>query len=138
MTKDSIIRLLEKFGIEDFQSSGQNLRFPCPYRKFTHNDFGRGEGKRVFSLSLSSPHLGRCFVCEEVSTLSELTLFLALLQQEPELYTHAVSALELDDTKARRNLDSAYEEMEKRLFLTGKDEKDLGIMEDWFENLPSE
>tara|TARA_B100000809_G_scaffold250350_1_gene282704 strand:- start:830 stop:1846 length:1017 start_codon:yes stop_codon:yes gene_type:complete len=135
MTKDSLISLLRDFSILDTQISGDNVRFPCPYRSHTHGDLGVGEGGRVFSLSLTAPHIGRCFVCQEVSSISEMTLFLSLLNRDSRLYDLCLEKLDFEGD-ADAKISSAYDAMERRLTIAKKVEEDLTVVGDWFDTLP--
>lgn len=136
-SKDYLIPLLEKFGIDRVSDYGDFLRFPCPFREWQHQEHGKGHGKQAFSLDITENNpKGYCWVCRDHSTLTEILYFLALLKKDPKLLTIAISVLlQVEETRAL-SIDSALAELRRRVEKDKQSNESLLKMNSWFETLP--
>ena len=128
MLKNQLIARLQSFGISPEQY-GEFLRFPCPFRKWTHKEKGAGDGNDVYSLSTKTLK-GRCFVCGDRSNLDQLLLFKSLFEKNKDDVTRAINIL--DEEKNDLSIDSAYEGLQMRLEIKEEEENKkhlLGLQE---------
>jgi len=136
MTPSFAISLLEKFGINEVSSSGDFLRFPCPFREITHREKGKGKGKSCYSLDISRKNpKGYCFVCEDHSSFSELLLFLAILRKSDPLYEIAVDFSLKNEEDTISKVESAYAELRSRVERKKKADHNLRLLQGWHKDL---